>query len=381
MSEYTFDTIIDRRNTASLKWDIYKDRDILPLWVADMDFQAPPAVIDALRQQVTHGIFGYTHIPEELPQIIKQRLAENYGWQIAASWLVWLPGLVSGLNIACRAVGNAGDQVVTTVPIYPPFLTAPAFSDRNLITVPLVDDATQWIFDLDHLEKAITPRTKLLLLCTPHNPCGRVFTKEELETLAEICIRRDLIICSDEIHCELILDASKKHLPTATLGSEIAKRTITLMAPSKTFNIPGLGCSFAIIPHQPLRRQFQKAMSGIVPEINCMGLFAGLAAYKNCHKWHHALLEYLRSNRNLVEEKINAMNGLSMRHVEATYLAWIDARETGLADPHAFFEQAGVGLFNGTAFGTPGFLRLNFGCPRTLLEKALGRMAAALKVK
>lgn len=381
MSKYTFDTIIDRRHTASLKWDIYKESDIIPLWVADMDFQSPPAVIEALQQRIAHGIFGYTLIPDQLQEAIISRLAARYNWHIEADWLIWLPGLVCGLNIACRTVGDKGDEVLTTTPIYPPFLTAPKLSHRTLVTTGLLDNGTGWVFDYNHLQSVISPRTKLLLLCNPHNPTGRVFTSQELTILAELCLQHNLIICSDEIHCDLILDENKEHIPTATLSPEIAARTITLMAPSKTFNIPGLGCSFAIIPDSTLRRRFKKTMAGIVPEINTLGITAGWAAYKEGQDWLQALLRYLRGNRDLVETSINAMPGLNMRHVEATYLAWIDARGAALKNPHHFFEESGVGLFDGAAFGAPGFLRLNFGCPQKLLEKALHRMGAALTVK
>jgi cystathionine beta-lyase len=378
MTGIDFGTIIDRSGTASLKWDLYKDTDILPLWVADMDFQASPQIITALQQRVAHGIFGYTHVPSELTEVVVKRMATSYNWQIDPDWLVWLPGLVCGLNIACRTVGDTDDEVLTTVPIYPPFLSAPGLSGRSLITTGLRDNGTEWIFDFDHLESVISPRTRLLLLCNPHNPTGRVFNRQELTTVAELCLRKNIIICSDEIHCELILDQEKQHLPTATLGPEIAARTITLMAPSKTFNLPGLGCSFAIIPDSALRRRYKMNMTGIVPEINTLGLTAALAAYRDSYEWHQGLLDYLRDNRQLVQEWVNSLPGLTVRHVEATYLAWLDATGIGRDNPHGFFEKAGVGLFDGAAFGAPGFLRLNFGCPRSRLEMALQRMAAAL---
>jgi cystathionine beta-lyase len=273
------------------------------------------------------------------------------------------------------------NEILTTIPIYPPFLTAPELSGRTLVTTGFIDNGTEWILDFDQLESVISRRTGLLLLCNPHNPTGRIFTRQELLQLADICLRHDMIICSDEIHCDLILDEERQHLPTAALSPEIAARTITLMAPSKTFNIPGLGCAFAIIPDVRLRKKFKQTMAGIVPAINTLGITAGLAAYRDGENWLQALLAYLRRNRDMVETAINAMPGLNMHHVEATYLAWIDAREADLNNPHHFFEKAGIGLFDGTAFGAPGFLRLNFGCPLALLEKALQRMAAALAAR
>jgi len=256
-------------------------------------------------------------------------------------------------------------------PVYPPFLSAPENSSRKLRSVPLVEKTGGWEIDFDLLKRAITPRTRMLLLCSAQNPTGRVFTRDELATLAQICERHDIVICSDEIHCELVLDKGIEHIPTAALGPEVERRTITLMAPSKTFNIPGLGCSFAVISDEPLRWQFLRAMKGIVPHVNALGYTAALAAYRDSRDWHLALIDYLRENRDIVERAIEAMPGISMQHVEATYLAWIDTRQTGMENPVKIFEEAGVGLSDGRPFGAEGFVRLNFGCPRPVLEEAL----------
>ena len=378
---FDFDRPVDRRGTYSLKWDLYKGRDVIPLWVADMDFPVSPAIVEALHARVNHGIFGYTLVPDTLVDVVVARMAARYGWEIDPEWVVWLPGLVTGINVACRAVGDPGNEVVTTVPIYPPFLSAPKHAARRIITVPLVERDGCWHLDPETLEGVLTPATRLLLLCSPHNPTGRVFTRQELLSLAAICERHDLVICSDEIHCELVLDEEKEHLPTAVLSPEIEKRTITLMAPSKTFNIPGLGCSFAIIAERELRRKFVAAMAGIVPHVNALGYTAALAAYRDGRSWHEAILEYLRKNRDCVEALVGEMPGLSMHHVEATYLAWIDTRQTGLDNAVATFEEAGAGLSDGRYFGTEGFVRLNFGCPRPLLREALQRMNAAISAQ
>jgi cystathionine beta-lyase len=375
---FDFSLAVERRNTASMKWDKYKGRDIIPLWVADMDFCSPPAVIEALQQRVAHGVFGYTVAPESLETIVVEKLAADFNWSIQPEWLVWLPGLVTGFNVACRAVGEDNDDVMTAVPVYPHFLTAPQNSRRRLIKVPLQETDNHWTFDFDRLEKAITPDTRLFLLCNPHNPVGRVFRRDELDTLADICENHDVIICSDEIHCELILDSEKTHIPTATLDAAVAERTITLMSPSKTFNLPGLGCAFAVISARKLRRRFIKAMAGIVPHVNAMGYAAAEAAYRDCADWHAALLEYLRGNRDKAARAISDIPRLSMAPVEATYLAWIDVRSAGLADPVRFFEDAGVGLQDGIEFGGPGYVRLNFGCQRPLLEEALDRIKKAM---
>jgi cystathionine beta-lyase len=343
-----------------------------------MDFASPPAVIQALHERVSHGVFGYTTAPDALAKTVQEMLGQEYGWEIEQQWLTWLPGLVCGLNVACRAVGK-GD-VFTFTPIYPPFMTAPPLSGRRLVTAPLRLQGIHWEMDLDKFERAITPETRLLLLCNPHNPTGRVWSRTELEDLAELAERHDLIICSDEIHSGLVLDQDKPHIPLATLSSAIARRTITLNAPSKTYNIPGLGCSFAVISDKGLRHKFREAMNGIVPHVNLLGYAAAQAAYWHGGDWRRELLAYLRCNRDLVLARVAALPGLRTTPVEATYLAWIDARETGLRQPAEFFEQAGVGLSDGAAFGSPGFVRLNFGCRRELLDQALNRMQNALDI-
>ncbi|MBN2296972.1 MAG: PatB family C-S lyase [Deltaproteobacteria bacterium] len=376
---FDFDTEVNRLGTASLKWDRYKGRDVIPLWVADMDFRSPPAVIEALRARADHGVFGYSVPPSGLVDAVTDMLMQEYDWSVQPEWIVWLPGLVTGINVMCRMAGREGDEVITSTPAYPPFLSAPGLSDRKLTDTPLIEKKGRYVFDFDHVEACTGPKTRLFILCNPHNPTGRVFTGEELARLAGICVKRDLILCSDEIHCGLVLDVDKKHIPVAALSDDIAARTVTLMAPSKTFNIPGLDCSFAVIPEKNLRKAFLKVMEGIVPHVNIFGYTAALAAYRDCRDWHEELLDYLRENRDIVSRRVQGMTSLSMNHVEATYLAWIKVDETGPHDPARFFEEAGVGLSDGAYFGSPGFVRLNFGCPRSLLNKALTRMEKALQ--
>ena len=378
MKSFDFDTPVDRCDTASLKWERYGKKDIIPLWVADMDFRSPPAVIQALGRRVEHGVFGYGVAPNALTEVICEMLVRRHNWQVEPDHLVWLPGLVCGLNIACRSVGTKNDDVMTMVPIYPPFLSAPKNSKRELVTVPLKSGKTNWEIDFAALEDKITKKTRLLLFCNPQNPVGRVFNRQELDELVSICSKYDIIICSDEIHCDLLLDSDKKHIPTATISSEAANSTITLMAPSKTFNIPGLGCSFAVISNNSLRNKFLQAMAGLVPYVNIFGFTAAEAVYRDGWDWHADLLEYLRGNSRLVEKEIGAMKGLSMHHVEATYLAWIDARTIDEISPGRFLENFGLGLSEGSEFGFPGFVRLNFGCRRSLLQEALKRMKKAV---
>ena len=369
-----FDEPVDRRATASDKWDRYAGRDVLPLWVADMDFRAPPPVLEALHRRVEHGVFGYTNPSRELVETTVDMLATAHGWQVEPDWLVWLPGLVPGLHVAARSAGSPGDAVATFTPIYPPFLAAPARADRVRIDVPLAGaDGT---IDFDELERSVAPGTRMLMFCNPQNPTGRVYRRDEVEALVRFCQRRDLLLCSDEIHCGLILEPGLQHVPAASLDPDFARHTITLMAPSKTYNIAGLGCSLAVIPDPALRRRFREVRAGFVPGVNTLGLTAALAAWRDCADWHAALIEYLRGNRARVVEAVEAHPGLSMATPEATYLAWIDARALGARDPAAACEEAGLGLSDGRDFGARGFLRLNFGCPRSTLDQALERLSA-----
>lgn len=375
-AEFDFDREIDRTGTASLKWQRYQDRDILPLWVADTDFLSPPAVLAALRERVAHGVFGYTVPPPELIAAVGDHLAQTYRWQVDPDWLVWLPGLVSGLAVACRAFAGPGDGVLTSTPIYPPFLTCPSAMERHLQTAPLVRRHGRWEFDWDAFAAAIDRTTRLFLFCSPHNPCGRIWQRAELEQLAENCLRHDLVICSDEIHNQLLLDR-EPHLPTALVAPEIAARTVTLLAPSKTYNIAGLGCSYAVIPDQALRRRFQRAAAMIVPHVNALGYTAAVAAYRDGGSWLAAQLDYLRRGRDLIESAVAALTGVHMTHVEATYLAWLDCRALHLDDPVAHFEAHGLGFQAGREFGLRGFIRWNFGTTHTRLRAALDRFQTA----
>jgi len=372
----SFDTPIDRRGSDSFKWGKYAGRDILPLWVADMDFAAPPAVLAALHRRIEHGVFGYGGPWPSLTESVLAHLQGEYGWSIEPEWLVWLPGLVTGLNVACRAVDG---EVLTATPIYPPFLSAPHFSGRKLNRVDLALDNNRWQWDMAAVQQATTAATRLFLFCHPHNPVGRCWSRDELLALADYAERNDLVVCSDEIHCGLILDADKRHIPFASLSPAAAQRSITLLAPSKTFNIPGLGCAFAVIPTPALRRRFEQAMHGIVPHVNVLGLAACEAAFRHGGDWHRELIAYLRGNRDRVAATMASLPGVRMAPVEATYLAWIDVRDLRLAKPAAHFEAHGIGLSDGADFGAPGWLRLNFGCPRATLDEALSRFERAVR--
>jgi len=321
---FDFDHPPARRGTDSQKWQKYAGRDVLPLWVADMDFTSPPAVIEALHRRVDHGVFGYSRPVKSTVDAVVDALDARYGWRIEPAWIVWLPGLVVGLNVAAQAFAQPGEQVLSCTPVYPPFLTAPKNSGRETLAVPLALNSAErrWEIDFDALERTVTPRTKIFLLCNPHNPVARVWRREELVRLADFCLRHQLVLQSDEIHCDLILDPSLPHTPTASLGFEIAARTVTFMAPSKTYNLPGMGTSIAIISDPKLRAQFVRATPGIVAEVTALGYTACEAAYRDSEPWRQALLAYLRGNRDLLQLFLTReLPGVRLEApLEATYL-------------------------------------------------------------
>jgi cystathionine beta-lyase len=378
---FDFDHVPQRLGTDSQKWQKYAGRDILPLWVADMDFKASPAIVAALQQRVANGVYGYARPMGSTVNAFVDAMAQHYSWTIDPAWIVWLPGLVAGLNLTAQAYAEPGEEVLTLTPVYPPFISGPKNSGRISTAVPLRLVAHRWEIDWEALERAVTPRTKLFFLCNPHNPVGRVWRRAELERLGEFCSRHNLVLCSDEIHCGLILD-DLPHLPAAALGAALAQRTITLMAPSKTYNVPGLCTSMAIIPDATLRAKFIHASAGIMAEVNVLGFTACEAAYRDSEPWRQALLQTLRSNRDLILDFVaRELPGITIEApIEATYLAWLNVAALKLADPIAHFEQHGVGLSEGSFFGEPrgGHVRLNFGCPRATLEVALQRMKRAV---
>jgi cystathionine beta-lyase len=380
----SFTDSIDRQGTDSIKWGKYAGRDILPLWVADMDFAAPPAVLAALQQRVAHGVFGYGQSSPGANAAVCDHLQRHYDWTIEPDWIVWLPGLVTGFNLACR-LGQG--EVLTAGPVYPPFFSAPRHAGRTLRRVDLLCDAdSRWHWDFSALSQALTvgksassaaPGERLFMLCHPHNPVGRCWSRPELERLAELAEAHDLLVCSDEIHCGLVLEEGLRHIPFASLSPAMARRTITLMAPSKTFNIPGLGCAFAVIPDPTLRRRFLRVMDGIIPHVNVLGMVACEAAYRDSDDWHRELIATLRHHRDRIRATVDRLSGIKMSPLEATYLAWLDVRALNLPHPHAHFEAHGLGLSDGADFGAPGWLRLNFGCTEATLDLALQRLEAA----
>lgn len=375
--EYSFDTPINRRQTDSFKWDRYVE-DVLPLWVADMDFPCALPVQEALQKLVDRNLIGYARTPDALVQVIVERLKNLHSWEIDPSWLVWLPGMVPGLHASSMALGFESVSIMTSTPVYRPFLEASQRPNRTLLDVPFRWENNRWEMDFEAMEAAIQPNTRMYMLCNPHNPNGRMFDESELRQLGQFCQKHDLWICSDEIHCDLIMDPSKKHISLATLSPDLASRTITLLAPSKTYNIAGLGCSFAVIPNPEIRKAFQTVIYGILPHPNAYSHQAALAAYRDSQGWLDQALTYLRGNHHYLLKEINAIPGLSMQPLEATYLAWIQYEHFPNVDVVQTLENFGVGVQDAIHFGGKGFFRLNFATQRTVLEEAIRRIQKAV---
>ncbi len=382
---YNFDELPDRKSSESIKWHYFPE-DVLPMWVADMDFVSPEPVVRALQERVAQGVFGYAGDLPGLREAIVERLERLYHWEVLPQDLVFIPGVVTGFNLAAHAFTDEGEGVLIQPPVYMPFLDVGKNVRGKCQEVQLTDNANGYYrVDWDAFERAITPETRMFLLCNPHNPVGRVYTRAELERMAEICLRRGLVVCSDEIHCDLVF-SGHQHVPIASISPEIAQNTITLMAPSKTYNIAGLSCSFAVIQNPELRKRYTQAEQGLVHGVNLLGLVAARAAYAEGQEWLDQLLAYLEGNRDFLCSFVaERLPGVKMFCPEATYLAWLDCREAGIeGKPSDFFlKNARVAMNDGAAFGSggEGFVRLNFGCPRPMLVEALERMEAALRAR
>jgi cystathionine beta-lyase len=392
---FDFDRLIERRHTNSIKWDAFPG-DVLPLWVADMDFAAPPAVQAALSLKVEHGIFGYEMPSAKLLELVAFRMQNLYNWQVTPEMVLAIPGVVTGFNLAARISCQAGQGVLVQSPVYPPFLQVHANNGLQLQVSQLrklnENGALRYEIDFDNLEARVNSnaaKTGLFLLCQPHNPTGSIYTPAQLNRLADICLRNDILICSDEIHSELLL-GGKKHTPAATISPDVADRTITLIAPSKTFNVAGLFAAFAIIPNPELRNAYKKEIERQTLHVNSLGLAAAQASFSGeCDDWLDELLVYLTGNRDLLIDYItNNLPGIRCTNPDATYLAWLDCNELVSSgkittSPYEFFlKNARVALNDGITFGPggEGFVRLNFGCPRATLLEALDRMKASLSI-
>ncbi len=381
--KYQFNEIPNRRGTECVKWDIFPEGD-LALWVADMDFAVCPKIISAMQKRMEHPVFGYALEGAEFKQIFCKRMLERYHWKITAEDVMLVPGIVSGFNFAIRAFCGAADSVIYQTPAYPPFIEGPGNFSLEGINNDLYycEEEQIWKIDFDKFEDQIKENTSLFILCNPHNPVGRTFSPEELNRLGEICLKHGLKICSDEIHCEILYKGSK-HTPIASLNERFAADTVTFMAPSKTFNIPGLACSVAIIQDPEMREQFKKAYRGLGSHVSILSQEAGLAAYRDCDDWLEDLLDYLEDNRNYVQNYLHEnIPQITLNKNEATFLMWLDCSALPIeGSPAKFFaEKAHVQLNDGAAFGKgyEKFVRLNIGTNRATLSEALERMKKAL---
>ncbi|MBB4122585.1 MalY/PatB family protein [Martelella radicis] len=372
---------VDRRDSDCNKWRSF-DPDVIPLPVADMDFAADPAIIAAIEQRMSHPVLGYGSATAELRQTLVDAIGAEYGWIIQPEWLVFLPGVEPGFNMALNAFAAPDRTIMQEYPVYKPLRIAPGTWGLETAAVWQKPDGNgHWRSDRDELEEAAA-RSSMMLLCNPQNPTGRVYTRDELAFRAELCLKHDMLLVSDEIHGGLTLDG-RRHIPVASLSGEIEARTITLMAASKTWNIAGLKAAFAIIADEAIRERFVGAKKGLVDSVNILGLAAMQAAYGNCQGWRSAVRETLMRNRDMLHRFL-AENLPEARSIpaEASFLSWIDLSAYRLEKPAAgwLLENARVGVSGGADFGSglDGWIRLNFACSPETLAEALSRMARAL---
>ncbi len=389
--KYDFDRIVDRTGTESMKW-AHPRRDLgvadaIPMWVADMDFEAPPAVVEALKRRVEHGVFGYPETPPSFFEAAAGWLGRRHGWAVEPGWLSMTPGIVPALNYIVRAFTRPGDPVIVQTPVYHPFFYAIENNGRRVVRNPLRFDGRRYTMDLDDLRTRIDAPGRMLILCSPHNPVGRVWTRAELEALARIAVERDLLVVSDEIHHDLTY-RGHRHQVFAALAPELAQQTITCIAPSKTFNTAGLSTAAVVVPNPDLHKKFEDEAERSGFDLgNALGIVAFEAAYRHGDDWLDALLPYLEANIDILERFLaDRLPEITLIRPEGTYLALLDCRGLGI-EPGAlndfFLKKAGVYFSDGKIFGdeAAGFVRINFGCPRSVLLEALERVERAVQAK
>lgn len=393
--QYDFDQLVDRRNTNSSKWDLshvmFGEKDLLNMWVADMDFPCPEPVVAALRRRVDHPFYGYTFAADSLYDVIIERARKRYGWSIKKEWIVFNPGVIEGLYSALKALTKPGDEIVVQPPVYYPFYQAIKQAGCQAVYNPLKLEGARYTMDLEGLEGKFRPSTtspthypriKALVLCSPHNPVGRVWSRGELEELGRVCLANRCVIIADEIHCDLIV-GDGRHTVMSSLSPELEQHTITLMSASKTFNLAGLHTSYAIIPNAQWRDSFRQARAGH-GSVNLFGLVAMEAAYRHGDDYLEQLLEYLRGNVRLFTSYIaERIPSLTVIPPEGTYLVWVDMRSLGLDNPglqRLMRRQARLAVIDGYAFGPggEGFQRFNLACPRSVVREALSRLEEAV---
>ncbi|MDF1816050.1 MAG: PatB family C-S lyase [Verrucomicrobiales bacterium] len=379
LSRMSFDDVILRRGTGSIKWDLRPELD--PYWVADMDFASPPAVIEALQKRVAHGVFGYPIPHKGLREAILNYLSSRFQFKTKVDWIVHLGGLVPALSLAARAFGEPGDELLTCTPVYPPFVSVARDAGMKTVTVDHVMSGGRWTFDWEGLEQAATAKTKIFLLCNPQNPLGRCFTGEEITRIAEFCQAKGILLVSDEVHCDLVLDEEKTPFFSALhLSEELRQNTIVLLSPSKTYNVAGLGYAYAVIENSSIRGKFKSARGHTMPEINCLAYYAAEAAYRDGESWRQDLLSYLRKNRDVISEFVaTEMQGkIVIPDIEATYLAWMDCSSFAFENPAGHLEKAGLFVSDGSYFRAKKHIRFNFGCAQSRVLEGLGKIKSGL---
>lgn len=384
-----FNEVISRKNTRSVKWDmagkVFQSEDVLPMWVADMDFQAPKEVNEALIKRAEHGIYGYTVIDDDVKNAVVNWLSDRHQWTIQPEWLTFSPGVVSSLHMAIEAFTEPGDKILIQTPVYTPFYTVIKAHGREMVKNPLIEKDQYFTIDFDDFEEKLKTGVKAFILCSPHNPVGRVWKKEELEEIARLCLKYDVMIFSDEIHADLVFPG-EKHTPIASLSDEVLENTITCMAPSKTFNLAGLEASYVIAANaekrKKLKNQFLK--SGYNGLLNTMANTALEAAYTYGKPWLEELMQLLESHKNYVTEQLEAETNLKVTRSEGTYLLWLNCTGLGLSGKELkqfMIEKARVGLNAGLDYGDEGeqYMRMNIACPRATLEEGVNRIIDAVK--
>ena len=369
---------IDRSGTACEKWEKFAGRDVLPFWVADMDLPMPPFVLDAIRQRLKHPVLGYTVAPRPAVEALVDWLERRYSWRVSGEWLVWVGGVVPGFNLAAQAVAEGGSELVLPVPAYPQFFRVAERARLRCVFSPLTRYGDRWVMDFDDLNVKVTQATAAVMFCNPQNPTGRVYEADELRALADLVVASDTVLISDEIHCPLVLDPNRRHIPIASTDAGVAARSITLFAPTKAYNFPGLGGAVAVIPNAGIRERYIEAIAGMSSNVSPLAYAAMGAAFADTSKWLRQRNALLAANGQLLEQAVAELEGVETTHVEATFMAWLDVTALGLADPAAHFEAHGLGLSDGREFGAPGFVRFNFGCAEPLLRRGIARLQRAV---
>ena len=375
---YNFDEIVQRRGTNSYKWDSADDADVLPMWVADMDFRTAPAIIEALQQRVAHGIFGYTRVPDAYYEAVINWFGRRHNWKIQKDWMIYTSGVVPAISAVIKALTQPGDKVLVQNPVYNCFFSSIRNNGCEIVSNPLVYKENTYVIDYEDLERKVADeKVKILLLCNPHNPAGRVWSKEELTRIGEICIRHGVWVVSDEIHCELVY-TGYTYTPFASISEEFLHHSVTCISPSKSFNIAGLQIANIVSADEEVRRQIDKAINiNEVCDVNPFGVIATIAAYNEGEEWLLQLLDYLKGNYECMKTFCEvSLPNFPITRLEGTYLVWMDCRS--LPYPSEELEEKLVKeeklwLNAGTMYGAEGegFMRWNIACPRAVLLKGL----------